>query len=145
VATYFVTGATGFIGRHLVERLLAREGDIHVLVRPGSTEKLEALVERLGGAGRIHAVPGDLGARPVALHGQPADRDPVARSGLLDARSHEVLLAAAAGLLDPLHDGVRQQPTADGARVTGAHGGGVTAEDAGDGARLGRRRARRGP
>ena len=34
--TYFVTGATGFIGRHLVERLLARDGDIHVLVRPGS-------------------------------------------------------------------------------------------------------------
>jgi nucleoside-diphosphate-sugar epimerase len=28
---YFVTGPTGFIGRHLVERLLEREGDIHVL------------------------------------------------------------------------------------------------------------------
>ncbi len=35
---YFVTGATGFIGRHLVERLLAREGDIYVLVREGSLE-----------------------------------------------------------------------------------------------------------
>ena len=58
--TYFVTGATGFIGRHLVERLLAREGEIHVLVRPGSTDKLDALVERLGGAERIHAVSGDL-------------------------------------------------------------------------------------
>jgi NAD(P)-dependent dehydrogenase (short-subunit alcohol dehydrogenase family) len=58
--TYFVTGATGFIGRHLVERLLEREGDIHVLVREGSTEKLDALVERLGGAGRVHAVAGDL-------------------------------------------------------------------------------------
>ena len=58
--TYFVTGATGFIGRHLVERLLAREGDIHVLVREGSTEKLDALTERLGGDGRIHAVNGDL-------------------------------------------------------------------------------------
>ena len=58
--TYFVTGATGFIGRHLVERLLAREGEIHVLVRPGSEEKLEAIVERLGGAGRVHAVRGDL-------------------------------------------------------------------------------------
>jgi NAD(P)-dependent dehydrogenase (short-subunit alcohol dehydrogenase family) len=57
VATYFVTGATGFIGRHLVERLLAREGDIHVLVRPGS----EAKLERLGGGDRIHPVPGDLG------------------------------------------------------------------------------------
>ena len=39
--SYFVTGATGFIGRHLVERLLEREGDIYVLVREGSTEKLE--------------------------------------------------------------------------------------------------------
>ena len=39
--TYFVTGATGFIGRHLVERLLEREGDIHVLVREGSADKLE--------------------------------------------------------------------------------------------------------
>ena len=33
---YFVTGATGFIGRHLVQRLLEREGDVHVLVRAGS-------------------------------------------------------------------------------------------------------------
>ena len=58
--TYFVTGATGFIGRHLVERLLEREGDIHVLVREGSADKLDALVERLGGGDRIHAVAGDL-------------------------------------------------------------------------------------
>ena len=41
---YFVTGATGFIGRHLVDRLLAREGDVYVLVREGSADKLEALI-----------------------------------------------------------------------------------------------------
>jgi NAD(P)-dependent dehydrogenase (short-subunit alcohol dehydrogenase family) len=58
--TYFVTGATGFIGRHLLERLLEREGDIHVLVRAGSTEKLDAIVERLGGGDRIKPVAGDL-------------------------------------------------------------------------------------
>jgi NAD(P)-dependent dehydrogenase (short-subunit alcohol dehydrogenase family) len=43
---YLVTGGTGFIGRHLIERLLDRDGDIHVLVRESSTEKLDALVDR---------------------------------------------------------------------------------------------------
>jgi thioester reductase-like protein len=58
--TYFVTGATGFIGRHLVERLLEREGDVHVLVREGSRERLDALVERWGRPERIKPVVGDL-------------------------------------------------------------------------------------
>ena len=47
--SYFVTGATGFIGRHLVERLLARDiqGDprIFVLVREGSKGKLDQLID----------------------------------------------------------------------------------------------------
>ncbi|MEX1142664.1 MAG: SDR family oxidoreductase [Thermoleophilaceae bacterium] len=61
---YFVTGATGFIGRHLVAELLEREGTIYVLVREGSRGKLDALVRRLGAEeGRIVAVPGDL-SRP---------------------------------------------------------------------------------
>jgi NAD(P)-dependent dehydrogenase (short-subunit alcohol dehydrogenase family) len=54
--TYFVTGATGFIGRHLVERLLAREGDVYVLVREASAEKLE----RWRGQERVKPVFGDL-------------------------------------------------------------------------------------
>ena len=60
--TYFVTGATGFIGRHLVERLLVREGDIHVLVRESSQERLGRLVERwgAGAADRVKPVVGDL-------------------------------------------------------------------------------------
>ena len=58
--TYFVTGATGFIGRHLVERLLERDGDIRVLVREGSLERLGRLVERLGAGDRIKPVIGDL-------------------------------------------------------------------------------------
>ena len=41
---YFVTGATGFIGRHLVEELLKRDGTIYVLVREGSRGKVDALV-----------------------------------------------------------------------------------------------------
>ena len=60
MAAYFVTGATGFIGRNLLERLLEREGDIHVLVRKGSTARLDEIVERLGGGGRVHPVIGDL-------------------------------------------------------------------------------------
>ncbi len=59
---YFVTGATGFIGRHLVERLLDRDGDIHVLVRAGSQDRLSNLVERWGAdaAARVTFVVGDL-------------------------------------------------------------------------------------
>lgn len=55
-----VTGATGFIGKHLVERLLARGGDVHVLVRASSRFRLDALVARWGRADRVKAVVGDL-------------------------------------------------------------------------------------
>ena len=67
--TYFVTGATGFIGRHLVERLLEREGDIHVLVREGSQERLDRLVARWGGdaADRVKPVTGDLTTKRLGL------------------------------------------------------------------------------
>ncbi|HET6548166.1 MAG TPA: SDR family oxidoreductase, partial [Solirubrobacter sp.] len=57
MTAYFVTGATGFLGRHLVERLLEREGDIHVLVRAESRDKLE----RWAGEERVKPVIGDLG------------------------------------------------------------------------------------
>ncbi len=71
--SYFVTGGTGFIGRHLLERLLQREGEIHVLVREGSRAKLEAISERLGGGDRIRPVTGDL-AEPL-LGVSDADRE----------------------------------------------------------------------
>src|SRR5215203_22940 len=59
--SYFVTGATGFIGRNLVEQLLEREGTIYVLVREGSRGRLEELRNRWGaGEGRIVPVIGDL-------------------------------------------------------------------------------------
>src|SRR6187431_3234921 len=55
--SYFVTGATGFIGRNLVER----EGAIYVLVREGSRGRLEELRSRWGAdADRIIPVIGDL-------------------------------------------------------------------------------------
>src|SRR5204863_7843366 len=69
--SYFVTGATGFIGRRLVERLLEkRQGKIYVLVRGGSRERLEDLIERWSvvcgpsAAKRVQPVIGDL-RRPL--------------------------------------------------------------------------------
>ena len=58
---YFVTGATGFIGRHLVERLLERDGTVYVLVREGSKGRLEELRSRWGAdPDRVIAITGDL-------------------------------------------------------------------------------------
>jgi NAD(P)-dependent dehydrogenase (short-subunit alcohol dehydrogenase family) len=64
--SYFVTGATGFIGRRLVERLLDRKGKIHVLVREDSLGRLDELIEHWETVSeatvsrRIHPVVGDL-------------------------------------------------------------------------------------
>src|SRR5215210_4694015 len=59
--SYFVTGATGFIGRNLVEQLLERDGTIYVLVREGSRGRLEELRSRWGAdEGRIVPVIGDI-------------------------------------------------------------------------------------
>ena len=62
--SYFVTGATGFIGRYLVRTLLQRgNATVYVLVRARSTAKLEELGEFWGpkAARRVIAVSGDLG------------------------------------------------------------------------------------
>ncbi|MBA3808103.1 MAG: SDR family oxidoreductase [Solirubrobacterales bacterium] len=68
---YFVTGATGFIGSRLVERLLEnRQGKIYMLVRESSKPRLDDLIERwslLAGnsaATRVQPVVGDL-RRPL--------------------------------------------------------------------------------
>jgi NAD(P)-dependent dehydrogenase (short-subunit alcohol dehydrogenase family) len=68
--SYFITGATGFIGRHLVERLLEREGDIHVLVREGSADKLA----RWEGVERVKPVIGDIGEPYLGLDEQSRER-----------------------------------------------------------------------
>ncbi len=58
---YFVTGATGFIGRNLVQRLLQREGTVYALVRAGSRGRLEELRTAWGADGaRVVPVAGDL-------------------------------------------------------------------------------------
>jgi len=66
---YFVTGATGFIGGFFVEQLLARQGQVHVLVRESSQHKLDALKERLPAAAaeRIIPVYGDITAANMGL------------------------------------------------------------------------------
>ena len=60
--TYFVTGATGFIGRRLVQKLLDRKGSIvYILVRDDSPEKLDPLYQRWGVDNkRVIPVLGDL-------------------------------------------------------------------------------------
>src|ERR1044072_9567135 len=61
---YFVTGATGFIGRNLVARLLQGEGTIYALVRAGSRGRLEELRNGWGADGaRVVPISGDL-SRP---------------------------------------------------------------------------------
>ena len=71
--SYFVTGATGFIGRHLVANLLKRKGTIHVLVRRGSQKKLDALIERMGwDRKRIVPVVGDLAKARLGLNAEKA-------------------------------------------------------------------------
>ena len=63
--TYFVTGATGFIGRHLLGHLLARKGDVYCLVRKQSIKKFDSIRESFGAdARRLIPVAGDL-AKPM--------------------------------------------------------------------------------
>ncbi len=65
--SYFVTGATGFIGRHLVTELLAhREGEVFVLVREGSRARLDTL-RRGWASDRVVPVVGDLGQEGLGV------------------------------------------------------------------------------
>ncbi|WP_368565982.1 SDR family oxidoreductase [Pseudoxanthomonas sp. UTMC 1351] len=64
--SYFVTGATGFIGRYLVGNLLKRNGTaasspIYVLVRKDSQKKFDAIAKKAGwDMKRISVVHGDM-------------------------------------------------------------------------------------
>src|SRR3954465_5622406 len=66
---YFVTGATGFIGRHLVEELLKRDGTIYALVREGSRGRLEELGDKLGAGDRLGPGIGDLSKEGLGVEG----------------------------------------------------------------------------
>ncbi len=72
---YFVTGATGFIGRFLVGRLLKRDdARVFALVRCGSEYKLDALRSRLGvDADRLVAIHGDINEKLLGVSKRDQD------------------------------------------------------------------------
>ena len=87
--TYFVTGATGFLGQHLVKKLLKRRGDIHVLVRSGSKQKIKLLTEGLSEKDKKRIIPvtGDLTKPMLGV-------SPAKRKGLKGKIRHVFHLAA---------------------------------------------------
>src|SRR5829696_7423272 len=97
---YFVTGATGFIGRNLVSRLLQREGTVYALVRAGSRGRLEELRTGWGADGaRVVPIAGDLSQPGLGI----SEEDLLTLRGAVDHLFH---LAA---IYDMTADAERQE------------------------------------
>ncbi|MGZ5194589.1 MAG: SDR family oxidoreductase, partial [Ramlibacter sp.] len=73
---YFVTGATGFIGKRLVRKLLERKGSVvNFLIRKESEDKIPALREYWGStAARTVPVFGDLTAKKLGVSAEDAKK-----------------------------------------------------------------------
>ncbi|MEV6915567.1 SDR family oxidoreductase, partial [Amycolatopsis sp. NPDC051106] len=73
MTTYFVTGATGFIGKRLVARLLRRPetSAVYALVRETSRERLATSAQEWPGADKLHPVAGDLAESRLGVDPAP--------------------------------------------------------------------------
>jgi NAD(P)-dependent dehydrogenase (short-subunit alcohol dehydrogenase family) len=69
MTVHVVTGGTGFLGRHVLPLLLAREDctAVHVLVRESSLSRLEQLTAQWDGGDKLVPLVGDLTARGLGL------------------------------------------------------------------------------
>ncbi|HEY0637291.1 MAG TPA: SDR family oxidoreductase, partial [Pseudonocardiaceae bacterium] len=96
MSTYLVTGGTGFLGRHLITRLLERDpaAEVLVLVRERSTGRLAELSERGPGGTRVRPLVGDLTAPALGL-------GEAGRAALAGRVDHLVHLAAVYDLTAP--------------------------------------------
>ena len=105
---YFVTGATGFIGRFLVANLLKRGKPVYVLVRKSSQKKLVLLRAHWGATDRqVIAIAGDLTKKNLGI----GDADVKKLAGTIDHFFH---LAAIYDLNAPAD--VQQQANVEGTR-----------------------------
>jgi thioester reductase-like protein len=72
----FFTGFPGFIGKRLVQRLLADDPELRIaaLVEPNMVERARAAAGELSGGDRIDILAGDIGERDLGLPAPDLDR-----------------------------------------------------------------------
>ncbi len=118
---YFVTGATGFIGRFVVARLLEREdATVHVLIREASKAKFEHLKQTLGAnAKQLKPVWGDITS--------PGLTDPKTAKALQGKIDHVFHLAAVydMNMDDETGDRINNEGTRNVVNFVNALGGDV--------------------
>ncbi|WP_045821220.1 SDR family oxidoreductase [Williamsia herbipolensis] len=83
MSTYIVTGATGFLGRRVVARLLEREpaATVHALVRASSVPRIERMASEWVGGDRVHPLVGDLTQPELGLGDEPPAADHIIHLG----------------------------------------------------------------